>query len=162
MILPIWTHFLLLFSALSFSRLLFLEHSSSTSIDCIFCLRHVLACRDPHPVSLGLCLNTTYSNQKKKKKKTTRILRFEPQGQCCQVSETNGSRSDHKGWARASTDAGLMLFRTNSLAILQLSCLLSHKGPHLLSFSAPRRATQSPHQKPSKCGHVTSVSITVN
>lgn len=70
-------------------------------------------------------------------KKKTRILRFEPQGQCCQVSETNGRRSDHEGWACASTDAGLMLFGRDSLAIPWLGCLLSHKGPALNSPSLP-------------------------
>lgn len=53
MILPLWSHFLLLFLAYSWSCLLFFEGSTYASTHTvIFCFRGALAYRGPHSVSL--------------------------------------------------------------------------------------------------------------
>lgn len=145
MILPLWSHFLLLFLAYSWSFSLFLGHSTYilytiTSVPGMFLFTeaHIL-----------------FHHAKYKLFQAKLRLRLDAQGSGARRRRPMGSIPIMRDACTPPQVHRLMLFRRNRLAISQLSSWQSSQDPCLLlCFSAVHRATQGPHQEPSECDHL--------
>lgn len=136
MILPLWSHFLLLFLAFSWSCLLFFEGSAYTSTSCHFLFQGCPCLRGPHPVSL--CARPWFNRELFQAKLR---LRLDPQA----VVLGGGDQWEAfslKGWSvppqridwcfpggRAKPSCSFATFSlTNALSCFCLPCIERRKG----------------------------------